>query len=130
MEDIVSYFFYAIRKSGYADKLGSGIVITGGTSLLPNLGQLIKFHTGYDVRVGKPYMNSFIPFKGVYDPRYSTVLGLLKLAADEDLYGGKRGKRRFRKIKSNEPGLFARMQMKIKQGVIEFFEEVPADTEM
>jgi len=130
MEDIVAYFFYAIRKSGYADKLGAGIVITGGTSLLPNLGQLIKFHTGYDVRVGKPYMNSFVPFKGVYDPRYSTVLGLLKLASDEDGLVGKRGRRKFRKIKSNEPGIFSKMQKKIVQGVIEFFEEVPADTEM
>jgi len=130
MEDIVGYFFYAIRKSGYADKLGAGIVITGGTSLLPNLGQLVKFHTGYDVRVGKPYMNGFVPFKGVYDPRYSTVLGLLKLVSEEDDFGGKKSKRRFRKVKSNEPGILSKMQRRIVQGVIEFFEEVPADTEM
>lgn len=130
MEDIVAYFFYAIRKSGYADKLGAGIVITGGTSLLPNLGQLVKFHTGYDVRVGKPHMNSFVPFKAVNDPRYSTVLGLLKLGSEEDGFGGKKGKKRFKKVKSNEPGIFSKMQKKIVQGVIEFFEEVPADTEM
>ncbi len=128
MEDIIAYFFYAIRKSGYADKLGSGIVITGGTSLLPNLGQLIKFHIGYDVRVGKPHLTSFVPNKNVYDPRYSTALGLLKIAS-EDEPDGKRKKRKIR-IRSNEPGLFVRMQMKIKQGVIEFFEETTEDTEM
>ena len=38
MEEIVACFFYQLKKSGYADKLGAGIVITGGTSLLPNLG--------------------------------------------------------------------------------------------
>jgi len=129
MEDIVAYFFFAIRKSGYAEKLGAGIVITGGTSLLPNLGQLVKFHTGFDVRVGKPHLNSFVPNKTVCDPRYSTALGLLKLASEEE-YGGKRRKKKFKKVKSNEPGIFAKMQKKIVQGVIEFFEEVPADTEM
>ncbi len=128
MEDIVAYFFYAIRKSGYAEKLGSGIVITGGTSLLPNLGQLIKFHTGYDVRVGKPNLNSFVPNKNIYDPRYSTALGLLKLASEDEPEGKKR-KRKI-KVRLDEPGLFTRMQMKIKQGVIEFFEETNEDTEM
>lgn len=130
MEDIVAYFFYAIRKSGYADKLGAGIVITGGTSLLPNLGQLVKFHTGYDVRVGKPHLNAFVPFKGVDDPRFATVLGLLKMVSEEDGLNGKKSRKKFRKVKSNEPGIFTKMQKKIVQGVIEFFEEVPADTEM
>jgi hypothetical protein len=75
-------------------------------------------------------MNGFVPFKGVYDPRYSTVLGLLKLVSEEDDFGGKKSKRRFRKVKSNEPGILSKMQRRIVQGVIEFFEEVPADTEM
>lgn len=130
MEDIVAYFFYAIRKSGYADKLGAGIVITGGTALLPNMGQLIKFHTGYDVRVGKPNMHSFVASKYIDDPRFATALGLLKMASEDDDQYGKRNRRKFRKPKSNEPGIFTKMQKKIVQGVIEFFEEVPADTEM
>jgi cell division protein FtsA len=130
MEEIVVQFFYQIRKSGYADKLGSGIVITGGTSLLPNLGQLVKFHTGFDVRVGKPSMNPFVAGRVVDDPRFSTVLGLLKMAADEEGINGKKGRRRSKKIKSNEPGILKTMQNKIVQGVIGFFEEVPADTEM
>ena len=130
MEEIVVQFFYQIRKSGYADKLGSGIVITGGTSLLPNLGQLVKFHTGFDVRVGKPSMNTFVLTKGINDPRFSTALGLLKLASEEDGFNGKNGGRKLRKVKSNEPGIFTIMQNKIVQGVIGFFEEVPSDTEM
>ena len=43
---------------------------------------------------------------------------------------GKKNKRRAKKVKSNEPGILTKMQNKIVQGVIGFFEEVPADTEM
>ena len=131
MEEIVDGFAFQIRKSGYDHKLGAGIVITGGTSLLPNLGQLIKFRTGYDVRKGKPNLNYFIARKEVDDPRYSTVLGLLKMAAEEEgPVGKKRKKVKELKVKSNEPGIVEKMQKRIAQGVIGFFEENPADTEM
>lgn len=129
MDEIINHFFLQIRKSGYIDKLGAGIVITGGTSLLPNLAQLVKFHTGFDVRVGKPNLHTFIAMKELDDPKFSTVLGLLKLAAEEDGHTDKR-RRRMKKPKSNEPGILKTMQTKIVQGVIGFFEEAPADTEM
>ena len=128
MEEIVDGFAFQITKSGYADKLGAGIVITGGTSLLPNLGQLIKFRTGFDVRKGKPNLNNFIARKEVDDPRFSTVLGLLKMAAEEEGQVDKKKKKI--KIKSNEPGIVEKMQKRIVQGVIGFFEESQADTEM
>jgi cell division protein FtsA len=130
MEEIVDGFAFQIRKSGYADKLGAGIVITGGTSLLPNLGQLIKFRTGFDVRKGKPNLNYFVARKEVDDPRYSTVLGLLKMAAEEEGPVGKKKKVKVLKVKSNEPGIIDKMQKRIVQGVIGFFEENPADTEI
>lgn len=129
MEEIVVQFFYQIRKSGYADKLGSGIVLTGGTSLLTNVGQLVKFHTGFDVRVGKPNMSHFHAERNIDDPRFSTVLGLLKMAADSGTSHSRRT-RRFLGSKSNEPGIIRTMQAKIVQGVIGFFEDNPADTEM
>ena len=127
MEEIIDGFAFQIKKSGYADKLGAGIVITGGTSLLPNLGQLIKFRTGFDVRKGKPNLNNFVARKQLDDPRYSTVLGLLKLAVEEG-QGGK--KRKKIKVKSNEPGMVEKMQKRIVQGVIGFFEENQADTDI
>ncbi len=130
MEEIVAGFFFQIQKSGYIDKLGAGIVITGGTSLLPNLGQLVKFHTGFDVRIGKPNLNTFVAMKSVDDPRFATALGLLKLAGEDDGSGDRKGKRRFRKQNSNEPGILKTMQTKIVQGVIGFFEDAPSDTEM
>jgi len=63
----------------------------------------------------------------VNDPRYSTVLGLLKMAV-EDGVGGK--KRKKVKLKSNEPGMVEKMQKRLVQGVIGFFEENQADTEI
>jgi cell division protein FtsA len=130
MEEIIVNFFYQIRKSGYADKMGAGIVITGGTSLLINLPQLIKFHTGYDVRIGKPILNDFVAGKEVNDPRFATALGLLKMAVSEDGQVGKRKKRRSEKVKSDQPGFLTTMRTKIAQQVIVFFEDNPADTEM
>jgi cell division protein FtsA len=94
------------------------------------LGQLIKSRTGFAVRKGKPNLNYFVARKEVDDPRFSTVLGLLKMAAEEEGPVGKRKKTRGPKVKSNEPGIVEKMQKRIVQGVIGFFEENPADTEM
>lgn len=128
MEEIIVGFFYQIQKSGYADKLGAGIVITGGTSLLRDLPQLINYHTGFAVRIGTPNLNQFVERREVNDPRFATALGLLKMA-DAETDAGKKSRRR-RKVKSDEPGIFKTVQTKLVQGVISFFEENPADTEM
>jgi cell division protein FtsA len=136
MEEIVVHFFYQIRKSGYADKLGAGIVITGGASLLTNLGQLIKFHTGYDVRIGKPNLNAFVAGKFADDPKFATVLGLLILAAAEDGQIGKK-RRKPGKVKSEGPGFISSIKTKLgqkvndyQQKVIVFFDDNTEDTDM
>jgi len=130
MEEIIVHFFYQIRNSGYVDKLGAGIVITGGTSLLYNLGQLVKFHTGFDVRIGSPNLNSFISGRPVNNPIYATALGLLIMASSEDGQIGKRKKRKTIKAKPEGPGYLTTLRTKIAQQVIVFFEDNPADTEM
>jgi len=131
MEEIIVHFFFQIRKSGYVDKLGAGIVITGGTSLLNNLGQLVKFHTGFDVRIGTPNLNTFVPGRPVDNPIFATALGLLIMAAAEDGQVGKKKRKKPVKVKSNEPGYLTTLRTKIAQQVIVFFEDDnPADTEM
>jgi hypothetical protein len=52
------------------------------------------------------------------------------MASEEDGYTGKRKKKKMVKVKSNEPGIFTKVQKKVVQGLLDFFEEVPADTEM
>jgi cell division protein FtsA len=85
MEEILESVFYQIEKSGYAEKLGSGIVITGGGAKLDKLNQLVKFKTGMDVRIGFPIVE--LPFeqeKILDSPQYATAFGLLKRAMKDE----------------------------------------------
>jgi cell division protein FtsA len=78
MEEILDAVSYEIENSGYAEKLSAGIVITGGGAMLKNLPQLIKFKTGYDVRIGYP--NQFLvpeTDEKTIQPMYSTGIGLI-----------------------------------------------------
>jgi cell division protein FtsA len=78
MEEIIDTVAYEIENSGYADKLGAGVVLTGGGALLRNLPQLVKFKTGLDVRIGYPveHLSADSP-EGINEPHYSTAIGLV-----------------------------------------------------
>lgn len=106
MEEIVESIYYQIEKSGYADRLGAGIVVTGGGGKLQGLRQLILFKTGLDVRIGKP-INGLIgkDEKAIDNPQYATAFGLLKLAtrnseAQNDAIIVKRRKKKERSVTS------------------------------
>lgn len=78
MEEIIDYITFEVENSGYAEKLSAGIVLTGGGSLLKHIPQLVKFKTGYDVRIGYP--NEHLTADSVEDinsPTYSTAIGLV-----------------------------------------------------
>lgn len=78
MEEILDAVMYEIETSGVADKLSAGIVLTGGGALLRHLAQLVKFKTGYDVRVGYPSEHlAAESIEEVNQPMYSTSVGLL-----------------------------------------------------
>jgi cell division protein FtsA len=83
MEEIIDYVLYQIESSNMIDKLGAGIVVTGGEALLKNLHQLIKFRTGLEVRIGKPnkYVANVMP-ECTEKTKYSTCIGLLLNAID------------------------------------------------
>lgn len=57
-KEIVNAILYQIQESHYADRLRSGVVITGGGAYLANLGNLIKEMSGYNVRLGFPRTRS------------------------------------------------------------------------
>lgn len=78
MEEIINYVHFEIENSGYAEKLSAGIVLTGGGSLLLHLPQLVKFKTGYDVRLGLPneHLSADSPDE-VNQPSLSTAIGLI-----------------------------------------------------
>lgn len=78
MEEIIDHIVYQLEGSDCMEKLTAGIVITGGGSQLRHLPQLFKFHTGFDVRIGKPeVLVNREALKEVNHPMYSTSIGLL-----------------------------------------------------
>ena len=78
MEEIIDAIMFEIENSGVADKLSAGVVLTGGGALLRHLPQLVKFKTGYDVRVGYP--NEHLASESIEEinqPQFSTSVGLI-----------------------------------------------------
>jgi cell division protein FtsA len=78
MEEIIDYVAHHIQTSGFYDKLGAGIVVTGGGALLKNIAPLIKLKTGLDVRMGRPedfFTSDIVPYEEM--PVYATAIGLL-----------------------------------------------------
>ena len=53
MKEIFNAVLYIIQQSQLADELGSGIVLTGGGSMLTNCSKLLNEMSGYNVRVGR-----------------------------------------------------------------------------
>ncbi len=83
VEEIIEAIMYEIENSGYMDKLGAGIVITGGGSQLTNLRQFIKVKTGYDTRIASPVNNiSFDTTQDICKPEFSTAIGLIMLGSE------------------------------------------------
>ena len=54
VEEIFSYVFWEIKRSGYEKKLIAGLVLTGGGSLLKHVNLLAEYETGLSCRKGQP----------------------------------------------------------------------------
>ncbi|HXK81284.1 MAG TPA: cell division protein FtsA [Bacteroidales bacterium] len=78
MEEILHAIVFQIETSGCKNKLGAGIVICGGGSLLKNLRQLCSFITGMDVRIGYPneHLESNV-VDSINQPQFATSIGLI-----------------------------------------------------
>jgi len=120
MEEIVEASFFQIQKSDYLEKMGAGIVLTGGGSLLKNVGQLIQFHTGLDVKKGIPRMKLNKKWEEIEDPRNATVMGLLEMILNEESPVKERGREKVTEKKST-PGIFSHVKNHVTQQVITFF---------
>lgn len=78
MEEIVELVYSEIVRSGYANQLAAGVVITGGGAQLQNLVQLVEYLTGLDARIGYP--NEHLgksKIDSVKSPMYATTVGLV-----------------------------------------------------
>ena len=84
MEEIFALANKEVKKNHFAEMLGGGIVLTGGTSLMPGVGELAEQVFEMPVRLGAPSGMSGMA-ANVADPRYSTGVGLVLHAAQLEL---------------------------------------------
>jgi cell division protein FtsA len=68
-----------IKRSGYDGLLPAGMVLTGGSSLLPGIRTLANRVLGLPVRIAKPE-NMVGLIDKLLSPAYSTSVGLLRWA--------------------------------------------------
>jgi cell division protein FtsA len=86
MKEILEACFYKIQESGYADQLRSGIVLTGGGAMLPNLAAYAKELSGYNVRIGYPlHRFSYSGCPEVCDPAAAASIGMILSAKENEL---------------------------------------------
>ncbi|MBQ9536886.1 MAG: cell division protein FtsA [Desulfovibrionaceae bacterium] len=76
MAEILEQVDDILQKSGYKDKLGAGVVLTGGTALLDGCTELAEEIFGMPVRVGYPHKVGGLKDL-VNNPKFATVVGLL-----------------------------------------------------
>jgi len=80
MEEIFALANKEVRKNHFAELLGGGVVLTGGTSLLPGIAELAEQVFEMPVRLGVPRGLGGLSAQ-VADPRFSTGVGLVLQAA-------------------------------------------------
>jgi cell division protein FtsA len=78
IKEIVQMVHDEIKISGYKDKLSLGVVLTGGGAQLKDLGNLVEYSLGCEVKIGMPDPHLG---KGLVDevrsPMYATCIGLV-----------------------------------------------------
>ena len=77
MEEILEFVLFEIKNSGFERKLSTGIVITGGGSMLKHLPQLVMLTTGMDCRIGTPNEHLSVADDELKNPLYATGIGLV-----------------------------------------------------
>jgi cell division protein FtsA len=88
VEELFTLTQQVIRDSGYEELLSSGVVLTGGTSLLPGVGELAEDVFLKPARIGWPTYDGSLS-DVIRNPRFATVMGLLTEAHLQRIRGRK-----------------------------------------
>lgn len=93
MDEVFQLIRREIVKSGYDDYLGSGVVMSGGSMLLPGALEAAEIAIGSPVRLGTPrHVGGLVDV--IANPVYSSAIGLV-------LYGIKRQERSFFRVRED-----------------------------
>ena len=83
VEEILELTLNELRRSGFPEEvLNSGVVLTGGASLLPGMLDLAEEIFNVPARIGVPQDVPGVSER-VRNPRYATAIGLLHAARGE-----------------------------------------------
>jgi len=126
LEEIIDSVNVEIEKSGVVDKIGAGIVLTGGTSNLDNFISLVKFRTGMDARIANLAFNPVCDKVISHDYKNFAALGLLNLQVNKTKIPVKETRKKKKKKKEGGFSLFDR----VKQGALTFFDDDGEDIPM
>jgi cell division protein FtsA len=100
-----------IAKSGYESSLASGVVMTGGSSLLPGMIAMAEQILGMPARLGIPtHVGGLVDV--VSSPAYATAVGLV-------LYGMKRQEKSF--FRGRDEKIFSKVKHRMSDWLSEFF---------
>lgn len=130
IEEIIDSVNFQINKSGIADQLGAGIVLTGGTSNLDNIVSLVKFHTGLDARKANLVLGFTERHKEYQSGDYFTALGLLSMVEKNTVTAAPVAEKPHTVKKPKEPGRFSSKISSFVQGVLDLVDDPNEDVPM
>lgn len=112
MDEVFQLIRREILKSGYEDYLGSGVVITGGSMLLPGALEAAEVAIGCPVRLGTPrHVGGLVDV--IANPVYSSAIGLV-------LYGIKRQERSFFRVREDAT-ILSKVKHRMSDWLSDFF---------
>ncbi len=83
MEEILTLVDQELERSGYKRQIGAGVVLTGGTALIPGCQELAEQVFNLPTRLGYPRRVGVFKDK-VNNPKYATAIGLLFYGAEKE----------------------------------------------
>jgi cell division protein FtsA len=112
MDEVFQLIRREIVKSGYEDYLGSGVVMTGGSMLLPGAIEAAELAIGCPVRLGTPrHAGGLVDV--ITNPVYSSAIGLV-------LYGIKRQERSFFRVREDAT-ILSKVKHRMSDWLSDFF---------
>ncbi len=111
VEEMLSLVHREVLRSGYSDVLASGVVLTGGSSLLGGIADIGEQVFNMQVRIGYPTgIGGLVDV--VNNPMYATGVGLV-------LYGGKNDESA--RFKVGERNVFGKVKERFKEIIEDYF---------
>ncbi|MFH1243653.1 MAG: cell division protein FtsA [Pseudomonadota bacterium] len=111
VEEILSLVYSELVRSGYHDKISSGVVVTGGSAELAGVTEMAEQIFNAPARVGYPQGVTGL-VEVVNKPMYATAVGLV-------IYGSKES-RKPKKFRIRDRNIFERVLSRMKR----WFEEI------